>query len=461
MSFKWTAKQEQAWPFIKDDAVSDVFLYGGGRSAKTFLLVSAVIARALKDPESRHVIVRSVFTDVKNSIAYQTFPDVMDKVFGGVRWHLNKQDFTISFGKKGRPQIWLCGVENNERVEKVLGLGLNTIFINEISQIGYKTFCTLATRLANKGKKYGNKILLDANPPAQFHWSYKRYILGEEPTDGTPLDTKSFRVLKMNPYDNPNISSEYIPRLSTLPLHIQERYLHGEFAKGVESGVYSNELEACEKENRRGEYPYQTMYPCHAVFDIGVGDATAVWVVQFIDDKIFLLEYFEHKREALPFYINWLMTKRSYKLMTVVLPHDAKNKNWGTGRTIVEAANDLGRQYRFGVHVVADHKIADGIHSTRMLFKRMHFDRRKTQDGFEALQNYEFGYNEQKGTEGTAPIHNWASHGSDALRYVSMFYSRWTIKEFKRPESAGRAESYPINGFGTFRDLLKEKGILM
>jgi phage terminase large subunit len=457
--FEWTAKQKEAIAMIKDPKSTDIFLYGGGRSAKTFCLVATIVQRALKYAESRHAIVRSAFTDVKNSIGYQTLPDVMRKVFPGQRYHINKQDWTVSF-RKGKPQIWLSGVENNDRVEKVLGLGLNTIFLNEASQIGYKTFYTLMTRLAEK-TECKNMVFLDENPPAKWHWTYKRYIMGVEPTSGNPIDTSGFRCLKMNPMDNPaNISEAYIPFIKSLPIHVQERYLHGEFANGTETGVFSAELQQVEMEQRRCEIVRQDSLPIHAVFDIGVGDATAIWFCQFLKDKIFLIDYYQHNREAFPYYVNWAYTNRGYKLQTVVLPHDAKNKNWGTGRTIRESAMELGRKYGFGVHVLPDSLIADGINSCRMLFPRMYFDRLRTADGFEALQNYEYTFSEKRGRESDVPLHNWASHGADAFRYVCMYYNKWNIYDpLKDRETIKPTIDNIGNGLGTFRDLLKMRGI--
>jgi hypothetical protein len=458
-AFKWTEKQLEVIKMIKDPQSTDIFLYGGGRSAKTFCLVATIVQRALLHPDSRHAIVRSAFTDVKNSIGYQTLPDVMRKVFPGQKFIINKQDWTISF-RKGKPQIWLCGVENNDRVEKVLGLGLNTIFLNEASQIGYKTFYTLMTRLAEKSS-CKNMVFIDENPPAKWHWSYKRYILGVEPTSGTPIDTSGFRCLRMNPSDNPDyINKGYIPFIKSLPVHVQERYLHGEFANGTEAGVFNAELQMVEIEHRRTEVKPQAGLPIHAVFDIGVGDATAIWICQFLKDKIFMLDYYQHNREAFPYYVNYLYNTRSYKLASVVLPHDAKNKNWGTGRTIRESAEDLGRKHGFGVHVLPDSLIADGINSARMLFPRMYFDRLRTADGFEALQNYEYSFSEKRGRESDVPLHNWASHGADAFRYVCMYYNKWNIYDpYKVNKPMRNAYEITGNGLGTFRDMLKLRGI--
>jgi hypothetical protein len=384
----------------------------------------------------------------------------MMKAFPNHKYHINKQDFTISFEGRRTPQVWLCGVENNDRMEKVLGLGLNTIFLNECSQIGYKAFYTLSTRLAEKGKT-ANKLLLDANPPAQYHWTYKRYILGIEPISGEKIDESKFRVVHMNPTDNLiNINPEYIANLKKLPTYVQERYLHGKFAKGMDNAVFSKELETVILEQRLTKVVKQESIPVHAVFDIGVGDATAIWVCQFLPERINLLEYYEHNREALPYYINYLVGRRGYNLSSVVLPHDAKNKNWGTGRTIRESAEALGRQYKFGVHVLPDNLIADGINSARMLFGRIYFDKINTAQGWEALQNYEYTYSDKRGRESDKPLHNWASHGADAFRYMCMYYTRWNVYDPDKRQ-ADRKDSEVVigNGIGTFRDLMREKGI--
>jgi phage terminase large subunit len=388
-----------------------------------------------------------------------TFKDVMRKVFPGYGYTMNKRDWAIEF-RKGVPQIWLCGVENTDRVEKVLGMGLNLIFLNEISQIGYKAFYTIMTRMAEKGVRK-NKILLDANPPPRFHWSYKRYILGVDPTDGHAIDTSKFRVLKMNPSDNlPNIDPDYIETLKSLPLHVQERYLYGNFAKGTDSGVYSKELEDVETSGRLGDYPQQMNLPIHAVFDIGISDATAIWFCHFLENRIYLFNYFSANRKALPYYVDYAINVKGYKLQTVVLPHDAKNKNWGTGRTIRESAEELGRKHGFDVHVLADQRVADGINAARMLFPRMFFDKRGTGDGFEALQNYQYVYSEKRGTDSDSPFHNWASHGSDAFRYMCLFYRTWNIYDEKLNRRS-YTPSFRVNdnGLGTFRDMFRAKGI--
>ncbi|GHT36698.1 hypothetical protein AGMMS49593_02220 [Endomicrobiia bacterium] len=54
----------------------EVLLYGGARSAKTFLNCYIVILRALKE-RSRHIILRESFTSLDQSILHDAWPKVM------------------------------------------------------------------------------------------------------------------------------------------------------------------------------------------------------------------------------------------------------------------------------------------------------------------------------------------------------------------------------------------------
>ena len=59
-----------------------ILFYGGARSSKTFLLVRAMIIRALKARGSRHLIARFRFAHVKQHVALDTFPACHSKWTG-------------------------------------------------------------------------------------------------------------------------------------------------------------------------------------------------------------------------------------------------------------------------------------------------------------------------------------------------------------------------------------------
>ena len=145
--FVKTEKQRIALDLLGSDP-KYTLLYGGSRSGKSFIIIYAIIHRALRVAGSRHLIVRFAFNHAKQSLWHDTIPKVLSLCFPGVNPVLNKSVWFIEFGNGS--QIWLGGLDDKDRTEKVLGNEYATIFINEASQVSYQSYSILLTRLAQK-----------------------------------------------------------------------------------------------------------------------------------------------------------------------------------------------------------------------------------------------------------------------------------------------------------------------
>ena len=239
MPFERTDKQTEAGNLMGD--VQHSLLVGGSRSGKTTIIVRQIILRAMKTP-SRHLIARFRFNHVKQSIWYDTFPKVMRICFPGVRYKENKSDWFIKVPCSGGgfSEIWFGGIDDADRVEKILGTEFSTIFLSEISQISYDAVGMIRTRLAeNTGLKL--RFFYDANPPAQKHWAYQEFILGLIPgsEEKTTLDCG---CLTMNPGDNiENLPDTYIQTLNALPKRQRERFLLGLWLKEIEGALWTEQ----------------------------------------------------------------------------------------------------------------------------------------------------------------------------------------------------------------------------
>ena len=228
-----TLAQSQARALLKD--FHHTLLYGGSRSGKTFLLTHAIVVRALKAPGTRHLIVRHRFAHVKSSIWYQTIPAVL--AVDGVTVKQNKTDWFMTFPNGS--EIWCGGLDDKERVEKILGNEYSTVYFNEVSQIGYDSIIVGLTRLAEKSK-LTNKAYYDCNPPSPLHWAHKLFIEGIDPKDGEPLKNPGlYASMLMNPGDNAeNLPDRYIDDvLDNLPERARRRFLLGEWVK-AEGAIY-------------------------------------------------------------------------------------------------------------------------------------------------------------------------------------------------------------------------------
>lgn len=64
--------------------------------------------------------------------------------------------------------------------------------------------------------------------------------------------------------------------------------------------------------------------------------------------------------------------------------------------------------------------VDDGIHAARMLLARCWFDEKRCAPGLEALLHYRKDFNTRLQVFKDTPLHDWASNGADAFRYLAV-----------------------------------------
>ena len=250
--FTKTAKQHEAVALLKSEA-RHILLYGGARSAKTFILVYAMVQRALKC-KSRHLILRQHFNHVKTSIWMDTLPKVLDLAFRDsdgdlIPFHKNDSDFYLRFDNGS--EIWIGGLDEKERSEKILGTEYSTIFFNECSQLSYGSIETARSRLAEKSGLI-NRCYYDQNTPHKQHWSHRQFIEKVDPQDKTPLpNPERYASLLMNPKDNlENIGEEYMQELNAMSKRKRDRFMLGLWQDNDDRALWKYEwIERCDPKN--------------------------------------------------------------------------------------------------------------------------------------------------------------------------------------------------------------------
>lgn len=249
--FILTEKQEEQRRLIASPAMN-VLAVGGSRSAKTFGFGRALCVRAIKAPESRHLVAKLRFNAAIQSLWYDTFPKIMKLCFPDVTYRQDKAQWFWEFANGS--QIWFGGLDEKERTEKILGNEYATIFLNEGSQLTYRHFTLVTTRLAqNCGLRL--KLLMDMNPPLATHFAHRLFIEHREPIPPyKPLeDPEQYVHLFMNPADNAaNLQPEYLAALQKLPPRERLRFWEGRFGSPDENALWTFEtLEA----NRVQQHP--------------------------------------------------------------------------------------------------------------------------------------------------------------------------------------------------------------
>lgn len=217
-------------------------LVGGSRSGKTFTGVRAVATRAIRAPESRHVIFRLRFNALRSSVWLDTLPKVMRLCYPGVPYKNNRQDGYVSLPNKS--EIWFAGLDDKERVEKILGMEFATEYFNECSQIPRPSVTTALTRLAQKVDGLKNRAYYDLNPVGTGHWTYRQFIELVDPDTRQPLKKpEDYKHIYMNPGDNrANVDEGYLELLESLPERQRRRFLDGRYVAEIDGALWTLEL---------------------------------------------------------------------------------------------------------------------------------------------------------------------------------------------------------------------------
>lgn len=440
MGFALTAIQKKARGVLNSDA-KFILLFGGSRSGKTFVILRNILIRALKEPFSRHIVFRQTRKSLKESVWLDTLPKVLRLCFGGIEPYQNDQELYLRFDNGS--EVWFSYLDDNRNSDAILGKEYNTIFLNEISEISFAMFNKVLTRLSLKnGLK--NKLYCDCNPPGRWHWAYKVWIEKQNPADKTPLvRPQDYASCLLNPTDNlQNLPEDYLTVLQGLSEEERNRFLLGVWSEGIAGGIYTKEIGLAEQQGRIKKLEYDPRFRVYTFWDLGIDDSTAIVFAQFVGQEIRLLDYYANNNEGMDHYVDVLRQKREefgYSYGTLFIPHDGANREWITGRNRRQALEAKG----FTVEVLPADRVADGINGAKMLFENIFFDADKTQDLLECLRNYQRKYDANKMIFSKEPLHNWASHGADAFRYMAQGYSRYLAKPV--PQQITRPEGITFN----------------
>lgn len=243
LRFDLTPKQKEVRAVFAT-AAKYFLVYGGSRSGKTFFIIYAIITRMLKAPGSRHVVFRQDGVDAKQSIGNETIPRVLELAYPGLdlKWHDKDGYYQAPNGS----QLWLAGLKDKARLDKVLGKEFATIYLNEASQITLAAFGIVQTRLAQSvmqvdGKRLPLRLYVDLNPTVAAHWTYQIWINGIHPDGNFTIadHADNYRTVTVNPVDNSdNLPADYLDSLKNLPERMRRRFFDGAFTADDDNALW-------------------------------------------------------------------------------------------------------------------------------------------------------------------------------------------------------------------------------
>jgi phage terminase large subunit len=324
---------------------------------------------------------------------------------------INQQELRIDYPNSGQVRIY--GSDNEDALR---GIYLDGVVFDEYGMQSPRVFSEVV-RPALADREGWALFIGTPNGKNQF------YDVAERAKSGEP----GWAYVEYKASDTGVVSAEELAAarsVMTPDEYAQE--FECSFQASVRGAIYATELEAARAAGRLCAVPYDPTLPVDTDWDLGVGDATAIWFSQSVrSGEIRLIDYYEASGEGLPFYAQ-VLRERGYTYGAHWAPHDIRVRELGSGRSRLETATSLGIKFQ----IVPNIPLEDGIHAVRMLLPRCWFDATKTKAGLETLQHYRRDYNTRLNEFKATPMHDWAEHGASAFRYLAV---RHKTPEAPRP----------------------------
>lgn len=216
-TYTLTPRQREAWALLEDPRYRRYLFDGGARSGKTDLTAVWLIAQAQRFPGARILVARWRLDHARTTLWNLTLKKLLPPGCSGARYLEGPLECRLPNGSV----IRVAGLDDAERVDKILGDEYLHIFINEATQTSWETVTKVLTRLSQSLPEAVRKLILDCNPKGPRHWLHQvggQHILPtDDPRGARPLpDADAWARLHWTPYDNPHLPADTIRTLEAL-----------------------------------------------------------------------------------------------------------------------------------------------------------------------------------------------------------------------------------------------------
>ena len=372
------------------------------RFGKTVGCINDKIKKALSNdrqhPPPRYAYVAPTYAQAKD-VAWSYLKHYSAPIPG---LQISESELWVEYPTGAR--IRLYGADNYDRMR---GVYFDGVTIDEPAQIDPRAWPTVIRPTLSDYNGWATFI----GTPEGRNWFYS--------IDRTELDQPDpewFRlVLKASETGILPESELASARKMLTPEQYAQEY-ECSFEAAITGAYYGRLMVQAEADKRICGVPYEPTALVWTGWDLGIRDATAIWFAQIVGREVHIIDYYEASGVDLGHYVREI-NARGYAYGGHIVPHDAQAKELGTGKSRLEVLESLGLR---NITVATMHRVEDGINAARLLLPKCWFDRRKCVLGIDALKMYRAEYDEKLQTLKPRPVHDWASHGADAFRYLSM-----------------------------------------
>lgn len=393
--------------------------YGGRGGAKSHFFAEQVILQAYMKP-TRIVCIREVQNSIKDSVR-QLLIDKAEK-FGLTQWFdIKEAEITGPNGSiivfKGMQSYNASNIKSLE--------GYDIAWVEEAQTLSQHSLDLLRPTL----RKENSELWFSWNP------RYKTDPVDKFFRKNPPAEAISVLV---NWYDNPwfpDVLRKEMLHDFDVDQDKAEHIWNGAYGAG-QGAILARWVNQAERDGRISDDLVfdPNAGPLEISCDLGFRDTASFWYWQRMLGGFHLLKYDGDTGLDAD---DWIPRIKSNvleigaKKLHIWLPHDARAKTFQSKETTIERfikAFDVEN-----CDIVPQSKKADQISAARSVINKCAFHRTNCEDGLDGLMAWEFEYNEENNVFSREPLHNWASHPSDAFAYGCQVMQEHTLKPSEQP----------------------------
>lgn len=205
------------------------------------------------------------------------------------------------------------------------------------------------------------------------------------------------------------------------------------FEAAIRGAFFSKQMKQMHEEKRIGLFPVVPKARVYTGWDIGVRDASSIWLMQCVGDELRMIHHIEEIDGDLA--LCALKLKEAKERLGFeqygmhFVPPDIAVREWGAGKSRMSQAREMGITLtpvnKIGSSQI---RIIEGISVVRHNMPKMRIHSHNCKHGIRALQEYHALYSESK-KDYQGPNHNWASHACSAMATLCIGY----MKQYDNP----------------------------
>lgn len=383
------------------------------RAGKTVLAVFALLEALLTCPLPHpRVAFISPFLKQSKKLAWDYLANTVAQaphVFD-----ISKGELTVECRLNGG-KAQLLGADN---IDAIRGIYLDFVVVDEMADIDPNLWdSVLVYCLADRQ----GRALISGTPRGRMNKLYEMYQLGKGGDDQWSSHLYTVDDTDMIDVGELQRLRDQVDR-GQLNKALFEQEMYCSFTSSLIGAVYGDEITALTRQNRFAPIAFDKTLPVITAWDLGFSDATAVIHLQRRGNQLGVIHYEEFTLTSLADILAKLKTYEwAENYSEHYGPHDLNVHEYGSGNSRWTIADRLG----FTFEVVPNWSKEDGIESVRAILPHLWISDLPGAGGarlVDILSNYRMEFDSDKRAYKTTMLHDWTSHGADALRMLAVAF---------------------------------------